>query len=49
MTSENSWQFFRHPDTLAVQRVHVSDEAYIKMLLKYTWEEIDEPEDWVKP
>ncbi len=49
MTSENRWLFFQHPDTLAVQRIRSDDEAYIKMLLKYTWEEIEKPDDWVKP
>ena len=43
------WRFFKHPVTLVVQRVHASDEAYIKTLLKWIWEEIDEPDDWVKP
>ena len=46
MPNENSWQFFRHPVTLAVQRVRSDDEAYIKMLLKWTWMEIVKPPDW---
>ena len=46
MPSENSWQFFRHPDTLSVQRVRSDDEAYIKVLLKWRWAEIEKPDDW---
>jgi hypothetical protein len=49
MMTDTEWRWFKHPVTLSVQRVRVDDEAYIKLLLRWTWEEIDEPDDWVKP
>ena len=46
MPSENSWQFFRHPVTLAVQRVRSDDKIYIRAMLKWRWVEIEKPDDW---
>jgi hypothetical protein len=47
--TDKQWRWFKHPVTLAVVRVRADDEGYIKLLGKYTWDEIDEPEDWVQP